>query len=139
MANTSITPAQCNADTVGHLLPRTVLNIAMEEEQSNARKSKSQKAIRLIELLLVTGVAFAATIFVSVYSLLFGAFTSNAQGGHILVFYGLIYELIAVAVLCYVLFRQGRSPREIGLTFSWKDIPLSLALSSVAYIAFYVC
>jgi membrane protease YdiL (CAAX protease family) len=109
------------------------------EEQFLPNRTLSQKRIRIIELLLITGVAFAPTIFVSVYSLFWGALTSKAQVGPVLVFYGLIYEIIALAVLFYVLFRQGRSARQIGLTFSWKDIPVSLVLFVIGYVVFYIC
>lgn len=109
------------------------------EEQISPNNHLSQKRIRIIELLLVTSVAFAPTIFVSVSSLFSGALTPKGQVGPSLVFYGLVYELIALAVLFYVLFRQGRSARQIGLTFSWKDIPVSLLLFVIAYFMFYLC
>lgn len=99
----------------------------------------SPKSLRILELLLVTGVAFAATIFVSIYSLFSNTLTPNIQAGQALVFYGLVYELLAIAVLCYVLFRQGRSLRELGLSFAWKDIPVSVLLAVIAYVAFYAC
>ena len=99
----------------------------------------SPKSLRIFELVLVTGIAFAATIFISIYSLFSGDFTNAARTGQVPVFYGLIYELLALAVLCYVLFRQGRTLRQVGLTFSWKDIPVSILLCVIAYVAFCVC
>lgn len=99
----------------------------------------SPKPLRIVELLLVTGIAFGATILVSVYSLFSSALTSDPRAGQILVFYGLTYELLALAVLCYVLFRQGHSLRHLGLSFSWMDIPISILLSVIAYVAFYIC
>ena len=109
------------------------------EEQFLPKSNLSQKHIRIIELLLVTAVAFAPSVFVSVSSLFSGALTSKAQVGPSLVFYGLIYELLALAVLFYVLFRQGRSARQIGLTFSWKDIPVSILLFVIGYVVVYIC
>ena len=109
------------------------------EESFSPNNNLSQKRIRVIELLLVTSVAFVPTIFVSISSLFSGALTSRAPVGPSLVFYGLVYELLALAVLLYVLFRQGRTLLQIGLTFSWKDIPVSLLLFVIAYFVFYLC
>jgi len=50
---------------------------------------------------------------------------------------GVIHELLALAVLLYVLFRQGRSARDIGLSFRWLDLPVSLALYGGGYLALY--
>jgi membrane protease YdiL (CAAX protease family) len=102
-------------------------------------ESTSLKSLRLIELLLVISVAFAATIFSSICSLFSDSLRYNSDIGQATVLYGIIYELIALAVLSYVLFRQGRGLQHIGLSFSWKDIPLSILLAIIAYLAFYVC
>lgn len=100
---------------------------------------QNSKTYRALELYLVVGVAFAAPIFVAIYSLFFGSLTQHTQVSGVLVFYGLIYELLALAVLIYVLSRQGRSLKQIGLSFSWKDIPISLLLILISYVAFYGC
>ncbi|HEV7396754.1 MAG TPA: type II CAAX endopeptidase family protein [Pyrinomonadaceae bacterium] len=100
---------------------------------------QNSKIYRTLELYLVTGVAFAAPIFVSIYSLFLGSLTQGSQASGVLVFYGLIYELLALAVMTYVLSRQGRSLKDIGVSFSWMDIPVSLLLIVVSYVAFYLC
>jgi len=51
----------------------------------------TSKTLRIVELLLVIGVAFAATIFVSIYSLFSSTLTPNLQAGQALMFYGLVY------------------------------------------------
>jgi membrane protease YdiL (CAAX protease family) len=101
--------------------------------------NQSSKTYRALELHLVIGVAFAAPIFVAIYSLFFGSLMQDSQVSGVLVFYGLIYELLALAVLVYVLSRQGRGLKQIGLSFSWKDIPISLLLMVIAYIAYSIC
>ena len=100
---------------------------------------QNSKTYRALELYLVMGVAFAAPIFAAIYSLLAGSSAQSAQGSGALVFYGLIYELLALAVMAYVLSRQGRGLRQIGLSFSWMDVPVSLLLLVVSYITFYIC
>lgn len=100
---------------------------------------QNSKKYRAIELYLVIGVAFAAPIFVAIYSLFSNSLTQSPQGSEALVFYGLIYELLALAVVAYVLSRQGRSLKQLGLSFSWKDLPVSFMLAVVSYIAFYLC
>ncbi|MEO6724844.1 MAG: CPBP family intramembrane glutamic endopeptidase [Blastocatellia bacterium] len=100
---------------------------------------QNSKTYRMLELYLIIGVAFAAPIFAAIYSLFFGSLTPNSQVSGVLVFYGLIYELLALAVMAYVLSRQGRNPKQIGFSFSWKDIPVSLLLIVVSYVAFYIC
>lgn len=98
---------------------------------------QNSRAFRRLELLLVTGVAFAAPILISLYSLFSRSSVQNGRVSGVLVFNGIIYELLALAVLAYVLSRQGRSLRTIGLSFSWTDIPVSLLLIIVSYVAFY--
>lgn len=41
----------------------------------------------------------------------------------------LISEFVSLVVLCYVLFRQRRTLRAIGLSFRWSDIPVSFLLA----------
>jgi membrane protease YdiL (CAAX protease family) len=48
----------------------------------------------------------------------------------------LVQECLALVLLAYVLLRQGRTRADIGLTFSWKDIPRSLAIVAVSHVAF---
>lgn len=103
------------------------------------RSIHDSKAIRAAELILVLGVAFSPAIFASLNSLLFGSSASTAQTGGVVVFYGIINELLALAVLSYVVFRQGRSFKELGLSFKWKDVPVSILLAIIAYVAFYFC
>lgn len=100
---------------------------------------QNSKTYRALELYLIIGVAFAAPIFVGIYSLFSDSLTQSPQVSGVLVFYGLIYESVALAVMAYVLSRQGRNLKQLGVSFSWKDFPVSLILMVVSYIAFYLC
>jgi membrane protease YdiL (CAAX protease family) len=96
----------------------------------------SSRKIRVLELVLVTGVAFAGPMFSSFYYFFNGS--SETPNGYSY-FYGLITETAALSVLFYVLFRQARSPKDLGLSFSLWDIPRSLILAVTGYIAYYGC
>jgi membrane protease YdiL (CAAX protease family) len=100
---------------------------------------QNSKIYRALELSLIIGVAFAAPIFVGIYSLFSNSLTQSPQVSGVLVFYGLIYELLALAVMAYVLSRQGRSTKQLGISFSWRDVPVSFILIVFSYIAFYLC
>lgn len=93
---------------------------------------QNSKLYRSLELYLVIGVAFAAPIFVGIYSLFSNSLTRSPQVSGVLVFYGLIYELLALALVAYVLSRQGRIPKQLGISFSWKDLPVSFLLIVVS-------
>jgi membrane protease YdiL (CAAX protease family) len=104
----------------------------MDENQNPPR-------LRIIELILVTAVAFAGPIFSAIYELLKGARSQTPDEIRVFVFYGMIYEALAIGVLAYVLFRQGRGFRQLGFAFRWLDIPVSLLLSIASNLAFYIC
>jgi membrane protease YdiL (CAAX protease family) len=99
---------------------------------------QNSKTYRALELYLIIGVAFAAPIFVGVYSLFSHSSSQGPQVSGVLVFYGLIYEVMALAVVAYVLSRQGRSAKQLGISFSWKDLPVSFLLVIVSYLGFYL-
>ena len=92
--------------------------------------------LRVLELALVTSVAFAGPVFGSLYYF-FGEPLQTSTSGQMM--YALINELLAISVLVYVLFRQGRRFGEIGFGFVWRDVPRSLALTIGGYIAYYGC
>ncbi len=115
------------------------VNSSFRPQLNSMGIDKTSKTYRALELYLVIGVAFAAPIFVAIYSLFFGSLAQNSQVSGALVFYGLIYELLALAVMAYVLSRQEQSLKQIGFSFSWKDIPISLLLIVMSYVAFYIC
>ena len=96
---------------------------------------ENSKRLRVAELLLVLSVAFAPTLFISIYLWFTHAGTDDQRDVPARMLYGLISELTAIAVLTYVLFRQGRSLSQIGFVFSWKDVPVSLVLAGLAFLA----
>lgn len=97
----------------------------------------SSNRIRLLELLLVLGVAFAPAVLGSFNILFLGRPAYTPQEGIFRLLSSSSYELIGLAVLTYVLFRQSRTFHDIGLAFVWRDIPRSIALAIGGYAAFY--
>lgn len=106
------------------------------EIDSHDPAARASRRLRIIELVLVLFVAFAVSVSVSIYAALSGAslYGSNGSNPSALNFAGVIQEVAALGVLFYVLFRQGRRLGDIGLTFSWKDLPLSIWLAFAALI-----
>ena len=104
-------------------------------DSNDPAPAKASQRLRCFELMLVLFVAFAGSVSVSIYTLFTGASLYGSNASSALNFVGVIQEVAALGVLSYVLLRQGRSPRDLGLTFNWKDLPLSVGLALVALIA----
>lgn len=94
------------------------------------------KQIRWLELLLVLSVAFA-NIFVTCFYYLFKKDVSFFGSGPGIVSM-IIHEGLSLSLVFYVLFRQGRSAKDIGFGFQRKDILHSFGLFLLAYAAYYV-
>lgn len=98
---------------------------------------------RLAALLVVCFVAFAYPLLNSTLFFLRGAGVrprSFTPGEISFWFYfGVILELIALAVLVYVLHRQGRSLRHLTFSFDWKDLGESLLLAIGSYLVLVQC
>jgi len=112
----------------------------MELDVPNANNTVAEPAIRLrtIEFGLVLFVVFSQLIAVSLYVVFTGANLYGSTPGKAFTLSGILSELGSLAVLRYVLFRQGRSFSSLGLRFSWKDIPKSLLVTVLAYVAFLI-
>ena len=96
------------------------------------------KRLRTIELGLVLLVAFSQQIALSIYALFSQTSLYGSSPGKGLMFSGIMMELGPLAVLWYVLSRQGRSFASLGLRLSWKDIPKSLLVILLSYVAIVI-
>lgn len=110
-------------------------DVRAEIDSNDPARAKTSQRLRCFELVLVLFVAFAGSVSVSIYTLFSGASLYRSNAPSTLNFVGVIQAVAALGVLLYVLFRQGRSPRDLGLTFNWKDLPLSVGLALMALIA----
>jgi len=97
----------------------------------------SERRVRVLELLLVLFVAFSASMVAS-FQQLFGGEPPPAPFGGMDWIYSSLHELVALGVLGYVLFRQGRGFAGLGRGWKFTDIPLSLVLLAAAYGAYAV-
>ena len=93
--------------------------------------------LRWFELALVLGIAFGA-ILVSALALAFSPSSQSGASPNATSISLLVQEMLSLVLLGYVLLRSGRTWADIGLTFSWKDIPRSLALTAASFIALMV-
>ncbi len=96
------------------------------------------KRLRALELGLVLLVVFSQLVAISVFAVLTGTNLYGSSPGHSFTLVGILMELGGLALLGYVLFRQGRSLANLGLGFSWKDIPRSVLVIILAYVAFII-
>ena len=100
----------------------------------------SPRGIRLLELTIVLGVAFLAAGIGSLYVLFTGRLLYPSTGvTSWRVAVALLYELMALGLLAYVLYRQGRSLSDLGIGLARRDIPWSLALLVLGVVAAALC
>lgn len=52
---------------------------------------------------------------------------------------GVVHQAGGLALLFYILFRQGRTLRDIGFSFRWIDIPIAVGLCMLSWIAAGAC
>jgi membrane protease YdiL (CAAX protease family) len=106
-----------------------ILPLAGEEPVSAVLTPEARK-LRLCELALVMGVAFLGPTISSLWAWWTDAPITPDTGFDNL--YRILQDGIAISVLAYVLYRQGRSLRTIGLTARFSDIPWTLAVTVCA-------
>jgi membrane protease YdiL (CAAX protease family) len=113
----------------------TPVSIEVVTEQLVAHPDNSSTRIRWVELILVLFVAFGHALAVSIYTVF--TKTSLYSGSNVaaLGFVGVIQELPPLLVLVYVLYRQKRTVRDLGLSFKWTDVPLSFGIAFCALVA----
>ena len=83
-------------------------------------------------------VALAPPIFRSTLILFTGHEVYDPTSLDALYFGGIISQISTLAVLAYILFRQGRSLAQIGFSFAWLDLLQSVLLALMAFVAAYL-
>lgn len=92
--------------------------------------------VRKFELLLLLGIAIAPAILNAFFSyFLFGTGPRPPSYIPFRLSTVILQEAGSLALLCYILFRQGRSLRDIGFSFRWLDIPISFGLLILCWIS----
>jgi len=116
---------------------------AQEPSISSPPRQESRLLLRKLELLLLLGLTIGPSLLSAAYIyFVYGIATQRPYGDSYIFFKlasGIVHEVGGLALLCYILFRQGRKLRDIGFSFRWRDIPVSLGLFLLAWLACYVC
>ncbi len=96
------------------------------------------KKERVLDLVFVIFITCFPSIFFSIYAMIFGQTMFNFSNlNHDLTFLNsIIGKLLSIYVLLYIFYKQGRTIREIGYSFSLKDIIHSILLVMSAYIIY---
>lgn len=95
-----------------------------------------RKRLRIVELLLVMGIAFAPLLLNSTCAYLLGwqnRFTSLSIAGLVL------HECLALAVFAYVLSQQRRRLQDVGFTFRFADVGVGVLLAIGGALAAAFC
>jgi membrane protease YdiL (CAAX protease family) len=91
--------------------------------------------LRAWEFGLIFLVVFSPLLAVSIYTVITGSPLNGGTPGKAFTITGILTELGGLALLYYVLFRQGRNLGSLGFSFSWKDILRSILVIVLAYVA----
>jgi membrane protease YdiL (CAAX protease family) len=108
----------------------------LDSLQQSPLSPTSSSKLRTLELALVLGIAFSSAFVISI-SVLYGEKYQYAPTKFHIVHTALM-EMMALLVLGYVLFRQGRGFKDIGFGFEWRDVPRSIGVLLLAYLGYVV-
>src|SRR5262249_35873492 len=109
----------------------------VEEIELVSSEPVHARRIRILELLLVVAVAFGPALISAAYHEFHTRADAQENKDQILqTLLGIVEELIALAVLRYVLFRQGRQFKDLGLSFGPKDLLRSAPVFTAAMFAY---
>jgi membrane protease YdiL (CAAX protease family) len=97
------------------------------EEPAAAVSTPEPRKLRLLELALVLSVAFLGPMLNALMA--WWTDTPETPDTHFDSLYRILRAALAISVLAYVLYRQGRSLRTIGLTARVSDIPWALVVT----------
>lgn len=93
----------------------------------------SPRTIRLVELILLLAVAFGGALYASAFALL--GTRAGGSSGSSQWLYSLIHESTGLGLCAYLLHKQGRSFRQLGLNFR----PLDLVVAPGLMVAGLLC
>ncbi len=110
------------------IFPNPATSVTQAETPATA---VSERRMRWLEVVVVMSVAFLTPLLGSIHALIVKRTTPAivSQYGFILGSFMLLPPLLT---LMYVLWRNGRTFRDIGLRWSWKDVGVGVLLAIVA-------
>ncbi|HET6991379.1 MAG TPA: CPBP family intramembrane glutamic endopeptidase [Bacteroidia bacterium] len=101
----------------------------------------SPKKIRLFELLLVVLIPLLPSLISAIYTFCRNQTYDYSNTYSSYADYSIVLQstkqLLGIALLVYVLFRQGRRIEDIGLSFRWMDIPIGIGIYALVYVVHY--
>src|SRR6185295_15629584 len=104
-----------------------------EEVERPGPELSATRSLRALELLLVLSVAFGPALVLSLFD--WWRHVPPTRRESVAGFFvTIVRSTAAIALLSYVLFRQGRSLRHLGLTARWSDLPLSYVLLVLSFV-----
>jgi membrane protease YdiL (CAAX protease family) len=86
------------------------------------------RRLRILELLLVLAVAFSGPLYRSLFSFFGNTQAAGSYSNNEAVGYLIVCELLAILLLKYVLFRQGRSWKSVFGELRKKDVLVAVGL-----------
>ncbi|HYH00940.1 MAG TPA: CPBP family intramembrane glutamic endopeptidase [Terriglobales bacterium] len=95
--------------------------------------ASDERGIRIRELLLVSAVALAGPVMGNIFAFSGSPLPDSVQLTRMRLLNTIVSEMIALAVLAYVLGRRSWGLRTLGFSFSWFDLPMSLAIGALGY------
>jgi hypothetical protein len=99
----------------------------------------ADRRLRARDLAIVLLVAFASAIGGSLWVLWGGYPRVGADVVTVGLVQHTLMEVAALALLAHLLARQGRTLKDLGLTFSWKDPLVAVLLVVVGYLLYAEC
>jgi membrane protease YdiL (CAAX protease family) len=93
--------------------------------------------VRIFEFILVLFISLGGALFGTFYYY-FGGYRTRGMGQVATSIYMIMTEAAGLAVLGYVVFRQGRKFSDLGLSFDLKQVRQGFGLALVAYLGFIV-
>lgn len=117
------------------MISSTTLESAAQPNQSFVVEDR--KHLRWLELCLVTLVAFGTPLLNSLYLLKYGPRLSRQMSGLGSLAVA-VHEGTALLLVGYILSRQGRRLRDLGLRWSLKDAGLGLVVTATSLLSYWL-
>jgi membrane protease YdiL (CAAX protease family) len=96
----------------------------------------SERQMSVIELVLVCTIAFGGSILASTYSYFDSGYGSSGRSVYSWTVQ-VLHEGSSLGLLWYILARQGKSLKDLGLAWMWKDFGWSIILGFAGSLAFH--
>jgi len=127
-----------DGEPAGEMSAATASDAAADQPAAAEDESGDPRSLRLRELGLVLLFVFVGTLVTALRrwsGLPAVHVTPSADKDPVLwSLSGIVDSASALCVLVYVLFNQGRRPRDLGLTAKASDLPLGLALAALGFL-----